>query len=328
MIVAVVVDLPPFLQGIAADLTRVETELSQGFGAYDPMLQAAGSHLLKAGGKRLRPVLVLLWGRAMGGIQHGHDVLAGALELLHTATLIHDDVIDQAALRRGLPSVNHLWDDRVSVIAGDFLLAHASLLVTTLGINDLTALCATTVKEICEGEILQYQGRFNLELSLERYRRQIAYKTGALLACGTKGAALISGGDLAMQEAAHRFGNELGICFQIVDDLLDFTGDVAAVGKPLGHDLRQGFLTAPTLLALADPTAGPTVRRAIQAGFDDPDRLDEAIDVIRDCGAVAMAERMADEAAEQAITLLDVLPAGSAHDDLQALVDYVRHRDR
>ncbi|MBC7545004.1 MAG: polyprenyl synthetase family protein [Candidatus Sericytochromatia bacterium] len=325
---AVAVDLPPFLHAIAPELARVEGALGAGFGQYEPLLLEAGGHLFKAGGKRMRPILVLLWGRALGGIRPGHEILAGALEILHTATLVHDDVIDRAELRRGLASVNHRWDERVSVIAGDFLLAHASYLITTVGINALTALCALTVKEICDGEILQYQGRYNLGLTMERYLHQIGSKTGALLACGCEGAALIHGADPAVQAAAREFGMALGTCFQIVDDLLDFTGDQAAVGKPIGHDLHQGFLTAPVLLALRDPAIAADLRRHLLAGFEDPDRMEGAVTLIRDSGALNAARRLADDAAMTARGRLDALATGQARVELENLVDYVLRRDR
>jgi geranylgeranyl pyrophosphate synthase len=325
--VAVAVDLPPFLQAIAPDLARVETTLAAGFGTYEPLLLEAGGHLFKSSGKRLRPILVLLWARALGGIQSGHEILAGALEILHTATLVHDDVIDRAQLRRGIPSVNHRWDDRVSVIAGDFLLAHASWLITTVGINELTALCARTVKDICDGEILQYQGRYDVELAMARYMRQIEAKTGALLACGCEGAALVSG-QAALMAPARDFGMALGVAFQIVDDLLDFTGDQAAVGKPVGNDLHQGFLTAPVLLALQDATVGSELRRLLTAGFDDPAVMTAAVALVRETSALAAARQMAEDAAAQARRALQVLPAGPARDELDSLVSYVLRRDR
>jgi all-trans-nonaprenyl-diphosphate synthase len=325
--VAVAVDLPPFLQAIAPDLARVDATLGAGFGPYESLLLEASGHLFKASGKRLRPILVLLWARALGGIRSGHEILAASLEILHTATLVHDDVIDRAQLRRGIPSVNHRWDDRVSVIAGDFLLAHASWLITTVGLNELTSLCARTVKEICDGEILQYQGRYDVELAMTRYMRQIEAKTGALLACGCEGAALISGQE-SLMAAARDFGMSLGVAFQIVDDLLDFTGDQAAVGKPVGHDLHQGFLTAPVLLALQDATVGPELRRLLAAGFDDPAQLAAAVALVRETQALEQARQMAEDAAAQARQALQVLPAGPARDELDSLITYVLRRDR
>jgi geranylgeranyl pyrophosphate synthase len=327
VIVAVALDLPPFLSAIAPDLARVEASLGAGFGPYEPMLLEAGGHLFKASGKRLRPILVLLWGRALGGIRSGHEILAGALEILHTATLVHDDVIDRAELRRNIPSVNQHWDDRVAVIAGDFLLAHASWLITTVGLNELTSLCAKTVKAICDGEILQYQGRFDVELAMARYIRQIEAKTGALLACGCEGAALVSGQE-ALMATARDFGMALGVAFQIVDDLLDFTGDQATVGKPVGHDLHQGFLTAPVLIALQDPTVGPALRDRLVAGFDDPAHMAEAIALVRQTDAIDQARQMAEEAAARARRAVQHLAVGPARDELDSLVAYVLRRDR
>lgn len=307
---------PSFLAGIAPVLAEIEETLAGEFGPYSPLLRDAASHLLQAGGKRLRPALVLLAAEATGGIQPGHHVLAKAVELLHTATLIHDDILDEAPTRRGRPSVGAHWGQKVAVIAGDFLLARSSLMVSELGMPSLNALYARTVMDMCEGEIRQQIHRRQTELAT--YLDVIERKTAILMAAGCEGAAMLNRAPQEQVAGLREYGLALGTAFQVVDDLLDFTGNVREVGKAVGSDLREGFWTAPVLFACE---SNPELM-----GMLTGEKAEQALALIQAGPGLARANELAVSYVSRAKRAMEVLPAGAAHAALAEMAEFVLAR--
>ncbi len=244
------VDLPP----LAGDLVRVEDRLNHAVRAEDRFLGDVAGHLLGAGGKRLRPALSLCAGyaaRGAGGPASAEVVTGGsAVELVHLGSLYHDDVIDEAETRRGVPSVNARWSNIVAILAGDYLLAQASSLAASLG-ADVAGLLASTIGELCRGQVLELQHLFDPDRSEESYLSAIEGKTASLMATACRIGAMVSEVSADTLDALTQFGHHLGMCFQVVDDVLDVTATEAVLGKPTGNDVHEGVYTLPVIYALA-----------------------------------------------------------------------------
>jgi heptaprenyl diphosphate synthase len=241
--------LPP----LPPDLRRVETRLSEAVTVDgDQFLGDVASHLLGAGGKRLRPTVALCAAYAAKGAAPAHpDAVTGAsvVELVHLGSLHHDDVIDEAETRRGVPSVNARWSNIVAILSGDFLLAQASVLAASLG-AEVAGLVGATIGELCRGQVLELQHLFDAHRSVEAYRSSILGKTASLLGTSARIGGMVSGVDGRTLDALTRFGENLGMCFQIVDDVLDLTASQDVLGKPTGNDLHEGVYTLPVIRAV------------------------------------------------------------------------------
>jgi heptaprenyl diphosphate synthase len=241
------------LAPLAGDLERVEERLSVAVRAEDRFLGEVAGHLLAAGGKRLRPTLALCASYAARGseLSASADAVTGgaAVELVHLGSLYHDDVIDEAETRRGVPSVNARWSNIVAILAGDYLLAQASSLAASLG-ADVAALLAATIGELCRGQVLELQHLFDVDRSEEAYLSAISGKTAALMATSCRVGAMVSDVSDDTLDALTQFGHHLGMCFQVVDDVLDITGSEAELGKPAGNDVHEGVYTLPVIYAL------------------------------------------------------------------------------
>jgi len=239
---------------LTADLERVEAALAAAVHSDDRFLVDVASHLLAAGGKRLRPTLTLCAAyAARGGTQGAHDAAvtgAASVELVHLGSLYHDDVIDEAGTRRGVPSVNARWSNIVAILAGDYLLAKASELAASLG-ADVAGLLATTIGELCRGQVLELQHLFDADRTEELYFSAIEGKTAALMASSCRIGGMVSGVSPTTLDALTRFGHHVGMCFQIVDDILDVTATEEELGKPAGNDLHEGVYTLPVIHAAA-----------------------------------------------------------------------------
>jgi heptaprenyl diphosphate synthase len=242
------------LTPLAGDLDRVERALTVAVRHPDRFLDEVAAHLVRAGGKRIRPTLTLCAAyAATSGRQSAHDdVITGAVacELVHLGSLYHDDVIDEAETRRGVPSVNARWSNIVAILAGDYLLARASTLAASLG-AEVAGLLATTIGDLCRGQVLELQHLFDVGRSEESYAAVIEGKTAALFATSCRIGGLVSGVDEPTLDALTRYGFHLGLCFQIVDDCLDLTGTDDGLGKAAGQDLAEGVYTLPLIYAIA-----------------------------------------------------------------------------
>jgi heptaprenyl diphosphate synthase len=315
------------LEPLAADLERVETALAAAVRSDDPFLGDVASHLVKAGGKRLRPALTLCTGYAVHGLGPApNDVVTGAVavELVHLGSLYHDDVIDEAATRRGVPSVNARWSNIVAILAGDYLLARASELAASLG-APVAGLLAQTIGELCRGQVLELQHLFDVDRSEERYFSAISGKTAALFGTACRIGAMVSGLDGAGLDSVTEFGHHVGMCFQLVDDVLDVTGSEASLGKPAGNDLMEGVYTLPVIFALERV---PELRDLLGRKLDDA-RLEEARALAASDGAIDAA---LDAAREQAARADKVLAATDGLDPdvtggLHRLVEELVSRD-
>ena len=244
-------NLPP----LAADLARVETGLRESVVTRDRFLADVATHLIGAGGKRIRPALTLSAGYLAAGAEKpvSDDVVMGAVavELVHLGSLYHDDVIDEAETRRGVPSVNARWSNIMAILGGDFLLARASGIAADLG-QDVAALLAWTIGELCRGQVSELQHLFDVGRTEERYYSAIEGKTATLFGTACRVGGVVLGLPAPTLEALTDFGRQIGICFQIVDDVLDLTSTDEDLGKPSGQDLVEGVYTLPVIYALEE----------------------------------------------------------------------------
>jgi octaprenyl-diphosphate synthase len=313
---------------VQAELLQVEDLFRRELQSDHPFLDRLVKHGFRLGGKRLRPALVLLAAQASSGIRREHFALAAAVEMIHTATLIHDDVLDEATIRRHLDTVNARWDNETSVLLGDYLFTRSLCLASS--IDDVYACRAIgeAARTMCEGEIRQVEGRGNFALSEEQYFQIITGKTAALTACCCRLGAHYAGAGPEHEQALERYGLYLGIAFQVADDLLDVLGDEATAGKSLGTDLLKQKSTLPLirLLAEAQPPHRDEIlsllsrsdnhrREALRPWWD---RFD-AISYTRDMG-VSYSRRASAE--------LDLLPPSAALDALRGLTEFVINRQQ
>lgn len=290
-------------------------------------LAAMLDHVLGVGGKRLRPALALL-----GGTFGDYDLdrlvpLAASIELLHTATLVHDDVIDAAATRRGRATANSLYDNAVSVMIGDFLFAHAADLVARIGDVRVVRLFSRTLMRIVTGELDQDVGAFDTSKRIGDYLARIGGKTASLFATACEGGGIAAGAPEPYVDALRDYGYNLGIAFQIVDDILDFTGDEAVMGKPAGSDLMQGTLTLPSLLVMEESPGKNAVTRLFGARRNKAQLLQEALDAVRAGDALPRSRAIAEEYARRAVASIAALPDTAGHRTLAELTHYVLTRN-
>lgn len=283
-------------------------------------------HVRQFHGKRLRPALLLLAGRAAGELRPAHDVLAAVVELVHMSTLVHDDVLDEADIRRRAATVNRLWGDGQAVLLGDLLYSHAYHLCSSLESQFAARLVGQTAVAVCEGEMMQVANRGNYELTEAEYGEIIRRKTAALLdACCHLGAHYAGAPADAVQRL-RIYGEAVGIAFQIVDDLLDVMGDEAEVGKSLGRDAYEGELTLPLIHFLrAAPPANRARLRAI-LGTEDPAGYRDIAVLLRTSDSVAYAQCVAAEHIARAQSALTGLPPSAARDSLNILAEFVIRR--
>ncbi len=314
------------LQPVAADLDILVADLRQLIGARHPILQAAAEHLFSAGGKRLRPGLVLLISRAIspeGVLTPRHRRLAEITEMIHTASLVHDDVVDEAATRRGVATVHSRFNHRVAVLAGDFLFAQASWHLANLDDLEVVKLLSRVIMDLADGEVRQGLYRYDTGQSFETYLEKSYCKTASLMANSARAAGVLSGLPSTQLDALHRFGRQLGLAFQVVDDILDFTGSEQQLGKPAASDLASGYLTAPVLYALEEQ---PALARLIEREFSNAGDLDQALALVRNCEAIPRSRALAADFAHQALEAIDWLPPSEPRSALRALPDYVLSR--
>jgi heptaprenyl diphosphate synthase len=302
------------LPDLGHHLGRVENALRSSVGSEDPFLSEVASHLVVAGGKRLRPVLVVCSALA-GGADVSDDVVQGSVsvELVHIGSLYHDDVMDEADSRRGVISVNARWGNLVAILAGDFLLARASEIASGLG-TEVAGLLAATIARLCEGQVGELQHAFDASRSEPGYLSAIAGKTASLMATSCRIGALTAGLPTAQVDALTQFGDAFGMAFQIRDDVLDVVGTDASLGKPAGHDMVEGVYTLPVIRALAASEQGTELRALLGSPLDEASR-EKARQIVRDSGtlpgALSVARRYADQAAD-ALAALPATPASAA----------------
>ena len=309
---------------IQSQLLSVEQRIRDQARAFDPAVEAYVAYAIESNGKRLRPALALLAGGATGPILDGHADLAVVVELIHAATLVHDDILDGADKRRGQPTANAKWGNAISVLLGDCLFAHALKLSSAFSNGEIGRRIAQAASEVCSGEIIQTQRRFDLNLSVPDYYKIIVMKTGALFAAATELSAVLNEAPAAAVEALKIFGLRLGTAYQIYDDCLDLAGDEAEAGKSLGSDLRKGKLTLPILHLLQHSASAErqSLSQIILSGSDEDLQtlLERALKAGAIEAAVATGRGMLQEAASQ-LTALQPSPYREALNGLVSTLD-------
>ncbi|MEM9448221.1 MAG: solanesyl diphosphate synthase [Cyanobacteria bacterium P01_E01_bin.6] len=311
---------------VESDLHLLTETLKRLVGARHPILYAAAEHLFGAGGKRLRPAIVFLVSRAtMPGqdITSKHRRLAEITEMIHTASLVHDDVVDEAEVRRGVPTVHSSFTNRIAVLAGDFLFAQSSWHLANLDNLAVVKLLSEVIMDLAEGEIQQGLNRFDSDITIEAYLEKSYYKTASLIANSSKSAGILS--DVSSEMASHlyHYGRHLGLAFQIVDDILDFTASAEVLGKPTCSDLKSGNLTAPVIYALEEH---PNLKGLIDREFAQDGDLDEAIAVIMGSNGIQKARDLARTHNQLAVEHIECLPSTDCRNTLSKLADYTISR--
>lgn len=307
----------------ADDLERVNETILERMRSKAPMIPELAGHLLRAGGKRIRPMLTLAAARLFGYRGLEHIKLAAAVELIHGATLLHDDVVDDSALRRGAQTANVIWGNKESVLVGDFIFSRAFELMVSAGDLKVLQILSAASGVIAEGEVLQLSTQNNLEATFEMYLAVIEAKTAALFAAAAEAGAVIAGCSEGDAEALRRYGADLGVAYQLVDDALDYSGAEASLGKRVGDDFREGKMTLPVVLALARADGGERAfwRRTIAEGRQEPDDLDRARAIMQRTGAIEDTIACARRYAQTALDSLRQVENAPGADYLRALAD-------
>jgi octaprenyl-diphosphate synthase len=292
-----------------------------------PLVSQIADYIISAGGKRIRPALVLLMARAWGYQGEQHYKLAAVIEFIHTATLLHDDVVDESALRRGRQTANALFGNAASVLVGDFVYSRAFQMMVSVNNMRVMQILADATNVIAEGEVLQLMNMHDPEVTEARYLQVIRSKTAKLFEAGTELGSLIAAAPAAGIEAAAEYGRSLGTAFQLIDDVLDYSGNAADIGKNVGDDLREGKPTLPLIYLLqhGSATEKDLVRACIASG--DESHFDEILQAITHSGALDYTRQQAHLARQRAIDSLALVPAGSYKETLVLLANFAVDRN-
>ena len=308
-------------------IKQVEARMRAESDGHHPDLGAALDHLLASGGKRVRPAVALLTGGMLGADPDRLITLAAAIELLHTATLVHDDLIDGALLRRGIATLNAQWTPAATVLTGDFIFARAAKLAAETDSVEVMRLFAETLTTIVSGEITQMFARQEIS-SQEGYLERIYAKTASMFELATTAAAVLSPMYEQVVDQVRTYGFEIGMAFQIIDDVLDFTGEQATVGKPVASDLRQGLVTLPALFYLESHPDDPDLKLVIAGNHYDEKKLTRLAGAIRDSGAIERSVAKACEYVDRGLDALEGLPNTVERQALEDLAHYIVNRHR
>jgi geranylgeranyl pyrophosphate synthase len=322
--------LSRLFSGIQADLDVVERTFQERASSGLDVLNLASAHALSAPGKRLRTALTLLSGKLGDYLFEKLLLVSVAFEMVHLATLIHDDIIDHADTRRGIPTVNARWGEGVAILLGDYLFARTAGIIADLNDTRVIRLFSETVATVCEGTILETLSVGQLDLSVEAYFERISRKTACLMAACCKGGAIVSNASAEQADALYNFGLDLGTAFQIVDDVLDYTGSEESVGKPTGNDLRQGVITLPLIYALQAQNNGHSeeIRQLLLAKNSGDDRLNKTVHWVAEGPGIHAALEEADRFAQRARDVLRIFPASKDREVLEELTYFVLERHR
>lgn len=321
-------DLPAILALAAPDMAAVDALIRRRLGSDVVLVNQVAEHIVSGGGKRLRPMLLLLAARALGHQGGDAQQLAAVVEFIHTATLLHDDVVDESDLRRGRKTANAVFGNAASVLVGDFLYSRSFQLMVELERIEVMKILADTTNAIAEGEVLQLLHIRNPDTDEPAYLKVIERKTAVLFAAATRLGALLAGADAAVQQKLHDYGMALGYAFQIADDVLDYSADESALGKHLGDDLAEGKATLPLIHAIqhADAATRERLRTIVQDG--DVDAMPDVLAAIAATGGIDYSRKRAEDYATAAERALDGLGDNEAVAALRGLARYAVQRDR
>lgn len=326
-------DLSRIVALVDEEMALVEDWLKTNLIDDNPFVEQLLKQIFFSGGKRIRPLIVLLSSRATTGegeLSRLHIILAVLTELIHTASLVHDDVIDKASVRRGQETINKTWNDRLAVLMGDLLFAQASICLARIMNPVIVGIYGQVLGDLCAGEIKQMRMQFSTDIDWESYTSKSMSKTASLISAGSHSGAILNGCDNDTIQALKDYGVNLGICFQIVDDLLDITASEKETGKAVGSDLKNGVITAPSLFVLEKGgEKADRLRKLIRERTVTTDEgLAEALDLIVSSGGVESTVELAAGYTARARACLEVLPDTSYREGLCELADYVMTRTR
>ena len=322
-------DIKEVLGNYSTDITKtIEEELA----TITPQnLADASVYLTRAGGKMLRPALTLTTAEAVGGARESSLNAAAAIELIHTFSLIHDDIMDQDDTRRGMPSVHKVWGDDVAILAGDTLFSKAfELIIGSKGTssdqnNKALATVADACVKICEGQALDMSFEERFDVKQDEYMEMIFKKTGALIAAATKAGAIMGGASDEVIDAMYEYGRLIGLAFQIQDDYLDLVADEETLGKPIGSDIGKGKMTIIAIKGLESDDSG-RLFEILKDTENSQSDIDEAIQILTDCGAIEYARNLALESVDQAKEVLEILDDSASKQILVGIADFVLAR--
>jgi octaprenyl-diphosphate synthase len=309
-----------------AEMRRVDALIRERLASRVALIDQISHYIVGAGGKRIRPRLVLLFSHALGFDGPERHELAAVVEFIHTATLLHDDVVDESAMRRGRATANAVFGNAASVLVGDFLYSRAFQMMVSLDRIRVLQVLADATNVIAEGEVLQLMNMHDPDLAVEEYLRVIRYKTAKLFEASARLGAVLAGSPPELEERCADYGRSLGTAFQLVDDLLDYEGDAATLGKNIGDDLREGKPTLPLLIAMerASPEERALIRTAVEHG--EVQRLADIVGIVRRTGALDATRAAAEREADVARRCAEVLPASEAREALLELCVRAVHR--
>ena len=314
-------------QLIEADKQAVDNVIRQRLHSDVVLVNQLGHYIINSGGKRLRPIIVLLSARAFNYQGYHHIPLAAVVEFIHTATLLHDDVVDSSEMRRGQDTANAIWGNEASVLVGDFLYSRAFQMMVEVGSMPVMEVLANATNVIAEGEVMQLMNCHEPNTTEETYLEVIRFKTAKLFEASSKLGAIISGRSAEEIDAMARYGMHLGTAFQLVDDMLDYSDSSEQIGKNIGDDLAEGKPTLPLIYVMRNGNSEQVriVREAIENGGRE--NIDEVINAVRDTGAINYTAEAAKKEAEKAISFLEMLPDSKYKDALTVLAEFSVDRD-
>ncbi len=314
-----------------SELERVEARVIEAATLEFPLASGLVLDIVKAGGKRLRPLMLLLAGRAYAGDDDAHLITAAAgVELLHTASLVHDDSVDRAALRRGKPTLNSRMGTGAVILVGDFLFAQSAILAASTGMPRVVHIFATTLGDICDGQLREMLNAHRLGQSRDEYEQRIYGKTASLFAGSTEMGGVIGGAPESHIEALRGYGSDVGMAFQIIDDVLDITQSSADIGKPSGNDLRQGTITLPVMAWLErvglNGHEADALRDVVEGSVADDQAIDQLVTSIRTSGAIEQTLQVAREYTDRAKSRIELVPDATTRDLLDEVADLALQR--
>jgi all-trans-nonaprenyl-diphosphate synthase len=319
-------------QLVQADIRQVNSIIKREIDAPHPVLTSLANYYFGSQGKQVRPAIVALVAHALRGPEvTERDLRLGALvEMIHTASLVHDDVIDEADTRRGIPAINVAFSNKLAILCGDFLLARASTTLASLDNHDVTRIISQVLSDLVEGEILQMKASSPADLlNFDYYIKKTYLKTGSLICNAARAAAVLSGSEYDLIEAATDYGRHLGIAFQVIDDLLDFTGDAAVTGKPVGNDIKSGLSTAPTLFAIEEyGSDNDALKQLALRKFRQEGDAARGLELVMATAALEKTRKLAEKHVQYALDALSKFPESIYRDALKSLCSLVLTRDK
>nr|YP_009511066.1 prenyl transferase [Hydropuntia rangiferina]AXI96739.1 prenyl transferase [Hydropuntia rangiferina]UAD87422.1 prenyl transferase [Hydropuntia rangiferina] len=318
--------VPKILPNIQQDLLILETNLKQMINPKNPILYAAAEHLFHAGGKRIRPTIILLIALSTSKeirLLPEHKRLAEITEIIHTASLVHDDVIDECETRRGVDTVHSAFSTKIAVLAGDFLFAQSSWYLANLNNLEVVKIISKVITDFAEGEVRQGLTCFDETISMDNYIEKSFYKTASLIASSCKAAAILSGTNSMIQQHFYIYGKHLGLAFQIVDDILDIIGSEVTLGKPAGSDLKNGNLTAPLIFTLQENLS---LHQLIKREFQQKNDISQAIKIIKNNTGIQKSYDLAQEHIQASIQALSKIDNQLAKNNLFHINNYIISR--